>query len=168
MIDICGVKALPPGLPDAGKGGCCYGATLGPDRCTCWEPVYDVDQQPIRAGMPMPPVPVRMCGDCAYRPGSPERRGDESYTGNADFLDELVATATPFYCHAGIRRATAWRHPADVEIPGHPGAYDPPIKDAVPYKADGTPANLCAGWLLRRVKAEYAQRKTTTDKETTR
>lgn len=137
--DICGITGLPS---------------------TCWEEIYDLDQQPIRPGMPLPPVPVRMCGDCAYRPGSPERQGDDTYKGDQDLLDELVATGQSFYCHAGIRRVTAWRHPAGVEIPGHPGAYDPPIKDAVPYKADGTPANLCAGWLLRRVKTEYAKEKT--------
>jgi hypothetical protein len=93
-----------------------------------------------------------MCGDCAYRPGSPERRGVETYTGDAAFLDELVATGTPFYCHQGIRRVVSWSHPVGVTVPGHPGAYAPPIQGAVPYKADGTPAHICAGWLLRRAK----------------
>jgi hypothetical protein len=46
----------------------------------------------------------------------------------------------------------AYRHPSGAEIPGHPAGYDPPIVDGVPCKADGTPADLCAGWLLRCAK----------------
>ena len=106
----------------------------------------------------IPPVPVRMCATCAYRPASPERRGEDGYAGDEDLLDELVATGSPFYCHQGIRKPVAWRHvPSGTEIPGHPGGYDPPILDAVPYKADGSPADLCAGWLLRRVKEHQYQ-----------
>ena len=137
-------------LPDAGEGTCCEGAAIyGPQRCTCWAPVHDLDQAPIQPGMPMPPVPVRMCRDCAYRPSSPERTGAAGYAGDSEFLDDLVATRTPFYCHQGIRRVVAHRHPAGVEVPGHAGEYDPPILAGVPYRADGTPALLCAGWLLR-------------------
>lgn len=140
-------------LPDAGQGKCCPGARLmGPQACTCWTAVYDVEQQPVQAGIPAVPVPVRMCGDCAYRPGSPEKQGDESHRGGQELLDQLVATGEPFYCHSGIRRKVSHRHPSGTEIDGHQGDYDPPIVDAVPYKADGTPGDLCAGWFLRRVK----------------
>lgn len=156
MTDICRpLHAVE--LPDAGKCACCYGAAVyGPDRCTCWVPVYDLEQQPIQPGLPAPPVPLKMCGDCAYRPRSPERQGEAGYSGDEDFLEDLVETGRPFYCHAGVRRVVRLRHPAGVEIDGHPGAYEPPIHDSVPYKADGTPANLCAGWLLRRAKAAAA------------
>jgi hypothetical protein len=152
-------------LPDAGEGMCCDGAAIyGPHRCTCWTPVFDLEQQPLKIGLPLPPVPVRMCepgpdgeDGCAYRPGSPERSGDESYAGGDGELDRLVATGTPFYCHRGIRRPVAWRHPSGAEIPGHPGDYDPPVEGGVPYKADGTPADICAGWLWRRAKVVAAQ-----------
>lgn len=141
-------------LPDAGRGTCCMGAAVyGPQRCTCWVPVHDLEQQPIKPGWPMPPVPLKMCGDCAYRPRSPERQGEAGYAGDEDLLEDLVTSGKPFYCHAGIRRIATLRHPSGAEVPGHPGAYDPPILANVPYKADGTPANLCAGWLLRAAKA---------------
>lgn len=143
-------------LPDAGEGMCCPGAAMfGPDRCTCWVPVYDLAQQPLQplqAGQPVPPDPLKMCADCAYRPGSPERRGEDGYQGDADGLDDMVASGQPFACHQGIRRPVKWRHPSGAEVPGHPAGYAPPIRDGIPYKADGTPANLCAGWFLRRVK----------------
>lgn len=140
----CGLDRPAPGLPDAGQGMCCMGAAVyGPGRCTCWVPVYDLEQQEIVPGLPLPPIPVRMCGDCAYRPHSPERSGGEGYNGDAGTLDDLVRNREPFYCHQGIRKPVSHRHPA---------AYDPPIRDGVPYKADGTPANLCAGWLLRCAK----------------
>jgi hypothetical protein len=142
-----------PDLPDAGNGGCCYGAAVyGPQRCTCWTPVYDLEQQEVTPGLPLPPIPVQMCHDCAYRPHSPEREGDADVAGSGELLDELVRSREPFYCHQGIRHPVAYRHPSGAEIPGHPAGYDPPIVDGVPCKADGTPADLCAGWLLRCVK----------------
>jgi hypothetical protein len=148
----------PPDAPDAGEGACCIGAAVyGPERCTCWEPVHDLEQatpdpelvQWLAAGI-QPVTRRRMCADCAYRPGSPERTGDKGYQGDAESLHELAAAGERFWCHQGIRRTAAWRHPAGVEAPGSPAAYDPPIVDAVPYRADGTPAELCAGWDARR------------------
>lgn len=100
-------------LPDAGRRLCCNGALLlGPQACTCWAAAYDLDQQPSKPGIPAVPVPVRMCGDCAYRPGSPEKLGDESHRGGQELLDRLVATGEPFYCHRGIRRKVSHRHPS--------------------------------------------------------
>lgn len=324
----CGLLSQPPDLPDAGQGTCCIGAAvMGPEHCTCWVPVYDADQQEITPGLPLPPVPVQMCATCAYKPSSPERRGDDGYAGDQGLLDDLVMSGTrpvfeavqiplnnrageivaytfvdladarlaevrwylaatgyamrierigngkrralllhrevmglapgdpsvdhingdkldnrrsnlrvgrqclnlqnrgpnsghpwargvtydaarrkwaayvkldgrkhflgrytdpeeaagaasefrsehmpwsadarrldgitPFYCHQGIRKPIAWRHPpSGTEIPGHPGGYDPPIQDGVPYKADGSPAFICAGWLLRRAKEAERQ-----------
>jgi hypothetical protein len=58
------VPGRPPlGLPDVGPGGCCLGAGMhGADGCTCWVPEYDLEQQPIRPGLPVPPAPLEMCG----------------------------------------------------------------------------------------------------------
>ncbi len=91
-----------------------------------------------------------MCHDCAFRPGSPERQGDERYHGSDGKLDELAWSGEPFYCHQGLRRVVAWRHPADVEVPAGPDDYDPPVGLTMPYQADGTPAEVCAGWAARR------------------
>ena len=155
----CGLLSQPPDRPDAGEGMCCIGAAvMGPGHCTCWVPIFDAEQQEITPGLPLPPVPVKLCATCAYRPNSPERQGDEGFAGDAGLLDELVATGAPFFCHQGIRKPIAWRHPpSGTEIPGHPGGYDPPIRDGVPYKADGSPAFVCAGWLLRRAKETQRQ-----------
>jgi len=136
-------------LPDAGEGACCYGAGMrGPGGCTCWRPVYDLDQ-----AEPVPAIPIvrpgGMCGDCAYRPGSPEKDGDPKYRGDADHLEHLAATGTPFSCHDGLRRLLRRVHPSGVEVPADPGAYDPPILDGQPFRADGQPALLCAGWAAR-------------------
>lgn len=137
---------------------CCTGsAQRGLGGCTCWEPVYDLDQtQPdpqaialLDAGVE-PVARKLMCGDCAYRPGSPERTGDDRYVGSAEHLEDL-ALAGRFWCHSGMRQPIAWRHPSGVQIPDrHDGNYDPPIVDSVPYKADGTPGDLCGGWDARR------------------
>jgi hypothetical protein len=144
-------------FPDINYGACCYAAGMnGPNACTCWEPVYDREQAEPRRGMPQIPVPVRMCergpdgeGGCAYRPHSPERDGDTTYQGDTEEMEELAMTGHPFFCHAGMRRVVAWRHPVGIEIPGHPADYAPPIVGGVPYQADGSPGVLCAGWLLR-------------------
>lgn len=137
-------------LPDTG-GGCCFGEVNGgPQHCTCWEPVYDLEQQEPQTG-PMG-LRDRMCGDCAYRKDSPERRGEDGYKGDADSLEEMVRAGEPFACHQGIRKPVKYRHPSGAEIAGHPAAYDPPVVEGVPYKADGTPADLCAGWAARRMK----------------
>jgi len=151
----CGATHPALELPDAGEGACCIGAAVyGPDRCTCWTEEHDLEQQPPQADLlPLPPVPVRMCADCAFRPNSPERTGVAGYQGDADSLDALVASGEPFWCHQGMRKVARLRHPSGAVIDGHPAAYDPPIVGSVPYKADGTPGNVCAGWLLRRAKA---------------
>lgn len=144
-------------FPDTG-GICCIGAAMGgPSDCTCWTPEYDLDQgdpdeQSIRllaAGIQ--PVTRRiMCGDCAYRPDSPERSGDETYQGDPEFLADLAGTGDRFWCHQGMRCVVRWVHPSGAVHAGHPGAYAPPIVNAVPYRADGSPGELCAGWDARR------------------
>ena len=148
-----------PGNPDwpGTDGTCCYGAAVyGPSRCTCWTPVYDLHQQPadehllglLAAGV-QPNTRSLMCAGCAYRPGSPERAGDPRHVGDADEL-ERIAVQSRFWCHQGIRRVTKWVHPSGAEAPGHPAAYEPVTVALVPLRADGTPAELCAGWAARR------------------
>lgn len=152
----CHLNDAEPDLPDTG-GSCCWGVVVyGPQRCTCWEPVYDLEQASpdpeaarwLAAGIE-PSTRRRMCGDCAYRPGSPERSGDETYAGDPEFLEHIAGAGERFWCHQGMRRPVLWRHPSGIEIPGHPGAYRPPKVGGVPYKADGTPGDLCAGWAAR-------------------
>lgn len=145
-------------LPDAGEGMCCYGAAVfGAHRCTCWQPVYDLEQQPIdeqaahwlACGIE-PVTRRRMCGDCAYRPDAPERNGVPGFAGDAETLERFVLTGSRFWCHVGIRRALKWVHPSGAEVPGHAGDYDPPKRGGVPYRADGSPGEVCAGWDARR------------------
>lgn len=114
---------------------CCYGSIDHPDGCTCWEPIFDLEQQEPRVTL-VPGTRARRCHDCAYRPDSPEReRGDDM-----EALDN-------FWCHQGIRRAVAYRHP-DGRVRQVPEAndYQPPMGERWPFKADGTPADRCAGW----------------------
>lgn len=150
-----------PGLPlpaapevlDAGKRMCCVQAAEdGPLACICWKPVYDEDQaEPDTAALAG--ANEKMCADCAYRPRSPERTGDPTFKGDTAELDRIVKAGEPFWCHQGLRRPVKWVHPSGAEIPGHPAAYRPPIRGHIPYKADGSPADLCGGWMLRRMKA---------------
>lgn len=147
-----------PEFPDlALDAPCCESSCYyGPERCTCWEPVYNLDQQFVdeqarallAAGIE-PNTRSLMCVDCAYRPGSPEKSADPTYQGDADEL-ERIAREDRFWCHQGTRRPVKWVHRSGAEIPGHPASYRPPVVDAVPYKANGTPSDLCAGWAARR------------------
>lgn len=120
---------------------CCMGAAVyGPDHCTCWVPLFDVEQttqlQPDAVA-----ANVKCCHDCAYRHGSPERvenGGDPP----------SVPVGAAFWCHQGMRRVIAWQHPLapGLTIPAGPGDYRPAIVNGIAYRADGTVADLCAGW----------------------
>ncbi len=129
---------------------CCYGAAInGPHDCTCWEPVHDTEQHPPLRGKPA--TRAKMCNDCAFRPDSPERQGDERYGGDTVDLDGMVWSGEPFYCHQGMRRIVIWRHPVGTKVDAGPDHYyDPPDDTLWPHKADGTPADICAGWAARR------------------
>lgn len=142
-------------MPDPVNGACCDGSAIkGPQYCTCWEPRFDLDQQPVTEGEPG--RRALACSDCAYKAGSPERQGDERYNGDPEFLDRIVTTGDPFFCHEGIRRAVKLVHPSGAEAELPPGDYRPPVENGVPYKADGSPGELCAGWAARRLA--YLQR----------
>jgi hypothetical protein len=41
-------------------------------------------------------------------------------------------------------------HPSGAEYRATDADYRPPIRGRVPYRADGQPAYICGGWLLRR------------------
>ncbi len=135
--------------------GCCEGEMVrGPIGDTCWEPVYDLEQQPLQ---PIGPdgITVRggMCGDCAYRPGSPERDNPLM----EETLMELPLRGDMFFCHEGMRRPAKWRHPDGREVAGNPADYQPPFDDLRrPYRADGQVGLICAGWAAcgRRIQNE--------------
>lgn len=123
---------------------CMAGAMHGPRGCTCWEAVFDIEQADPAGGEMG--IRAKCCHDCAYLNGSPER--EDGYT---DELVDLAGTLRDqFACHQGMRRVTVWRHPDGREIPAGNGDYRPPFVDGVAYKADGTPADLCAGWASHR------------------
>lgn len=114
------------------------------ESCTCWRPVFEVDQQPAQP-ISLGDLIVRpggMCGDCAYRPRSPER--EVPFV--ADELLSYPAEGTPFYCHDGIRRPKHWVHPEGHRVEGDPADYQPLMVRGVPYRAVGRVALLCAGW----------------------
>jgi hypothetical protein len=155
VLDICMSPPMPHGgmlwvkaHPDRAEegNGCCAGdAIQGPEYCTCWEPVYEaVQARPV----PDPDGVVArdgLCGDCAFRPGSPERA--EDYT--RETLFRLADTGRPFYCHDGMRRPVLYRHPDGREVAGDTADWQPPIVDGIPYRLDGRPGMLCAGWAAR-------------------
>lgn len=140
---------------------CCPDARdKGPAACTCWRPVFDREQADpdlqavvgLALGEMEPPQRPLMCGDCAYRPGSPERTGSAEYNGSAAELDR-IAREDRFWCHDGMRKPVAWRHPRGMRIAtvqAADGDFQPPIIEGVPYRADGQPGLLCAGWAARR------------------
>lgn len=138
-------------LPDAGGGMCCEGsAALGPGRCTCWDPVFDLEQAAdLKAGPPQ--VRPTACADCAFRPGSPEQQGDERFANSGDGeLDDIIGGSAPFLCHQGMRRQLRQVHPTGAVVEDAPGAYRPPVKGDRAWCADGEPAQICAGWVARR------------------
>jgi hypothetical protein len=125
--------------------GCCWGEMQkGAAYCTCWVPEFDLEQaDPIMPGDGEIQVrPAGMCGDCAYRPGSPEQQQDFM----AEALRELPLSGQTFWCHDGIRRPVRWRHPDGRVIDGSPDDYQPPMVAGVPFQADGRVGFLCAGW----------------------
>lgn len=124
----------------------------GPGGCTCWEPVFNLNQQPPQAGLEADVRPS-MCHDCAYRPGSPEHTGDPDAGADADDLQALVDTGSVFWCHQGMRQPIHWQHPSGATTPASPLNYQPPITEDKPWKADGTPGDICAGWAALRLKA---------------
>ena len=122
-------------------------AARGPGHCTCWAPVLDRDVLEPQHGPPS--VRKRMCGDCAFRGGSPERSGDRRYahSGEGD-IDALVASPRAlFFCHQGMARKVALRHGPTGAIHWiNVDSYSANAPDGRACKADGSPADICAGF----------------------
>lgn len=128
---------------------CCAGFGFrGPEFCTCWAAVYE--PVPVAPALATQPTTMeRMCGDCAFRRDSPERRGDQHAASNWEGLQRLVETESPFWCHDGLPRLKGWSHPPSgiwIPQPGTVDDYRPTIVDDVPYRADGHAGSRCAGW----------------------
>ena len=135
---------------------CCIGSAHdGPRGCTCWVPIFDQEQQPIRVGLPRDRA--SQCHDCAYRRGSPERSTREG----AEVLHDLIVAGWPvFFCHQGMRRVVEWRHPDGRVVPAGPGDYRPVSRDDVGYLANGEPGEVCAGFAERvRARTEAHSRR---------
>jgi hypothetical protein len=156
---VCGSRWLPDDIPDASsdQDPCCAGRALdGPRGCECWVEVFSGPQAPIRPGLPPVPDPLRPCqpgphdGGCAYLPHSPEKQGTPGYGADAGDLDRLAAEGQPFYCHTGMVYLIGLAHPSGASYSPKLGDFRPVIKDGVPYRANGQPGFVCAGWLLRR------------------
>lgn len=154
---MCSVDTLPEPVGRAflGMTSCCAEAIAeGPAACTCWVPDYSVAQctQPLEDE----PLTVRSeaCADCAYRPDSPERAGDERYmAASVDELERIARTAV-FWCHDGMRKVKRYRHKSlPIVIAADGDFYKPPITMRagipVPHRADGRPGLMCAGWAAR-------------------
>jgi hypothetical protein len=154
-----GPTDLPEEWPDEiaaieeGWLGCCMGsAERGPRNCTCWQAIYDLTQNPKGVLPVAPSTREEMCHDCAYRPRSPERSGDPNARYGTEDLLTLASGDNPFWCHQGMRRIVGWFHPPTGTYRPEPdqAGYEPPQVDGVPYKADGTPGDKCAGWAKMR------------------
>jgi hypothetical protein len=139
-----------PTVPDELRW-CCYGATSRLDSCTCWEPIWNREQQPPQLPVQLTDLQPRdwLCGDCAFRKDSPERSSEYE----EETLLGLAERGQPFWCHDGMRRPLEWRHPHGLTIAGDPADWQPPIVHAIPFRADGTPGLLCAGWAARAARA---------------
>lgn len=169
MSFVCGGAETPSpvGRQLAALLHCCMGAAEdGPAGCTCWAPVYDQEQQPTLWNL-QPGQRTEMCGDCAYRPDSPERQGDDRQAcSDPGELDDLARGDIPFWCHVGLRKPVAYRHETlGIVVPADVDAYDPPLvilevkawddgqvvhRMKVPVKADGSAGDRCAGWAARK------------------
>jgi hypothetical protein len=133
-------------------------AVNGPTGCTCWKAVYDQDQAAPQRDIE-PVARAEMCVDCAFRPGSPERSNDPDAL-DEELLDDLVYSGKPFWCHQGMRRPVRYEHSSGAVVEASPLEYAPPQEGDRPYKADGRPADLCAGWMARRRHFEATRERT--------
>jgi hypothetical protein len=135
---------------------CCMGsATAGPGGCTCWEPVYDLEQQPLALDTE-PTTRSKCCHDCAYRNGSPERIDEDE---RVDLEQLAHDPGKEFWCHQGARRVVAFRHPDGRVLPAGEGDYRPPQGPNTAgvecvWLADGRAGERCAGWAAHRQASE--------------
>ncbi len=83
-------------------------------------------QEPERRAWPE----SKMCDNCAFRKGSPERADPYRWAE----LQEVVKAGRPFYCHKGL------------EMTLHPGGFGASF--APPGEGE---AKVCAGWVSHRL-----------------
>lgn len=134
--------------------GCCMGsAVYGIDRCTCWRAVYSTRRRkPVEGEVEVRASP---CVDCAYRPDSAERQDEFG----SEHLDDLVNGLGVFVCHQGMAHIVEWRQPSGAVLPatrdevGAIHTWAPRYIGNTAYKASGRPADLCAGWAARMLRA---------------
>lgn len=118
---------------------CMGAAAMGPERCTC--DTLTQAQHELCLADAWEAWAARggdMCGDCAFRKGSPEQ----------EQLEKIAASSTPFRCHQGM--------PVDARS-GKPvqDAYVPVLvvdRETQAIEAPGFP--ICAGWLRARQALE--------------
>lgn len=140
---ICGPGLYLP-APDKTDLCCWESIDSNGKECSCWEPI--VWPEPTRK-LQRGPAAIRpsMCGDCAYRPGSPERAAE-----GGEQLD--AAPWDPFHCHDGMPKVVGFTHPKVPDVSflaywvGDRDDYKPLQAGGRAWKADGSPAVLCGGW----------------------
>lgn len=138
-----------PDVPEVDPPCCMGSAVYGPQRCTCWTSEFDGEQaEPDLTAGPAKPRET-MCHDCAFRPSSPERSGDPRFQHSAPGEMEDLDASRHFYCHQGMRRRVAVVHPSGLRVAEEADGYAPAIAGGRCFKADGAPADLCAGWWAR-------------------
>lgn len=151
---VCGAPTSALPAPDKDSPCCWTAAETDGKACECWEEIYWPPPTPDILAGPMA-TRTRLCHDCAYRPGSPERAEEDG-----EQLDAVLYQ--PFTCHQGMPVLVGYRHP---QIDGLSmlarGLHDrdnfgPVTRGAQAWKANGSPAELCAGWAgvlgLRRIE----------------
>lgn len=132
---------------------CCYGsASNGPTHCECWVAEYSDDRQKPKGGDMQ--LRVTQCQDCAYRHDSAEWNDPVE---RAKLIAHALGDGV-FSCHQGTPYVVRWRHPegmvieAERDAAGNINTYEPLIIGSTPFKANGEPADLCAGYATRRLQ----------------
>jgi hypothetical protein len=155
---LCG--GITTGIPCPDETPCWDACAPDGSDCAAWEPIYW--PEPTEDALQHGPEPLRArsCTDCAYRPGSPERRDNDG--GLPESFDPL----RPFHCHDGMPGLVGWAHPnlnacilarmlpsaQDGFLTG-PTDYRPILHGPRGWRADGRPLVVCAGWAAHAARA---------------
>lgn len=150
----CGPRTGLP-CPDPDGIPCWEACAADGTDCAVWEPIYWPEPTRDPAELQHGPEPRRplACGDCAYRPDSPERRDNDGA------LPATFDPSRPFHCHDGMPALVGWTHPGvgwSVLASTMPtmqdgfliGSYDysPHQHGGRGWQHDGQPLVVCAGW----------------------
>lgn len=151
------------GIPCPDPANPCWEAcALDGQDCAMWEAVYW--PEPERDALQVGPenVAPRACGDCAYRPGSPERRENDGD------LPLGFDPEKPFYCHTGMSALVGYTHAelgVSMLVSALPSMQDGFLIGSLDYSvvqdpdrrrgwmADGRPLVVCGGWWAHARKA---------------